>query len=300
MDVAVKVINFILPRAKYHRLFQLVAKEMGAQHVELLFYTKVRWLSRGKCLSRLYQLENEIEIFLWENNLHVQFHNEEFVVMLAYLADVFGHLNNMNLSLQGRDVTVCDDRDKLAGLIARIGVWQARIKVGPIASLPLLKWWLKMNRIDLSNKIKTCIIGTLKSSLLSFDRISTTTCCMFQGTETRLALKLTLMPTKQRSWQSSKFQMRWSCNLKTSWRLQLLLSPWFISTTQQEGFLNSCSMRNYLPLRSWIFLSGVHKNKIQKSMYAVTFVLLSRRWSRIWKVSLGEYKNTLRTDFVHL
>ena len=64
MDVAVKVINFILPRAEYHRLFQLLAKEMGAQHVELLFYTKVRWLSRGKCLSRLYELENEVEIFL--------------------------------------------------------------------------------------------------------------------------------------------------------------------------------------------------------------------------------------------
>ena len=29
---------------------------------------------------------------------YVQFHNEEFVVMLAYLADVFGHLNDRNLS----------------------------------------------------------------------------------------------------------------------------------------------------------------------------------------------------------
>ena len=50
--------------------------------------------------------------------------------MLAYLADVFGHLNGMNLSLQGRDVTVSDVKDKLAGLTGRIGVWQARIKVG--------------------------------------------------------------------------------------------------------------------------------------------------------------------------
>ena len=35
-----------------------------------------------------------------QNNLHVQFHNEEFVVMLAYLTSVFGHLNDMNLLLQ--------------------------------------------------------------------------------------------------------------------------------------------------------------------------------------------------------
>ena len=43
-----------------------------------------------------------------KNNLHIQFHNEEFVVMLAYLADIFGNFNDMNLSLQGRDLTVSD------------------------------------------------------------------------------------------------------------------------------------------------------------------------------------------------
>ena len=44
IDVAIKVINFIRLRAKNHRLFQLLAKEMGAQHVGLLYFTKVRWL----------------------------------------------------------------------------------------------------------------------------------------------------------------------------------------------------------------------------------------------------------------
>ena len=66
MDVAVKVINFIRAKAKNHRLFQLLANEMGAQHVGLLFYTKVRWLSRLKCLSRLYELRLETKIFLRE------------------------------------------------------------------------------------------------------------------------------------------------------------------------------------------------------------------------------------------
>ena len=78
-------------------------------------------------LSRLYKLKSEIEIFLREskNNFHVQFYNEEFVVILAYLADIFGHLNDMNLFLQGRDVTATIK----AGLTVRMGVWQARFKV---------------------------------------------------------------------------------------------------------------------------------------------------------------------------
>ncbi|XP_068237067.1 zinc finger BED domain-containing protein 5-like [Palaemon carinicauda] len=115
MDVAVKVINFIRAKAKNHRLFQLLANEMGAQHVGLLFYTKVRWLSRGKCLSQLYELRLETEIFLRqnENNLHVHFDNEEYVMMLAYLADIFGRLNEMNQSLQGHDVTISDVQDNM-------------------------------------------------------------------------------------------------------------------------------------------------------------------------------------------
>ena len=163
MDVAVEGINFIRSRASNYRLFHL-AKEIEEQHVGRLFYAKVRCLSKDKCLFRLYDLKNEVEIFLRENknNLHVQFHNEEFVVMLACLADVFGHLNDMNLSLQGHDMIVSDVKDKLAGLTARMGVWQARIKVGSTTSFLLLEERLKMKSIDLPDNIKTCIIEHLE------------------------------------------------------------------------------------------------------------------------------------------
>ena len=165
-----------------------------------LLYTKVRWLSRGRCLHRLYELRNEIEVFLQEKeaNFQVQFRNEEFIIILAYLADVFGHFNQMNLSLQGCDVAVSDVKDKLAGLSAQMGVWQARLKIGFTASFLFLRKHLKMNRIKFPDKIKTC----MKSSVLSFDLISTThfiSTHLFYGTKTRSTLKLTLWPKKQRS-----------------------------------------------------------------------------------------------------
>ena len=68
--------------------------------------------------------------------------------MLAHLVDVFGHLNDINLSLLGRDVTVRDVKDKLTGLTAQMGVCQARIKVGSTTSSPWMERRLKMNRID--------------------------------------------------------------------------------------------------------------------------------------------------------
>ena len=82
--------------------------------------------------------------------------------MRAYLADVFGHLNDMNLSLQGRDVTVSDVKDKLAKLTAGMGIWQVRIKVGSAMSSPLLESRLKMNRTNLPENIKTFIIEHLE------------------------------------------------------------------------------------------------------------------------------------------
>ena len=118
MGVVIKAINFIRSRAKNYRFFQLFAKEMGTQHVGRLLCTKVCWLSAGKCLSRLNEIKNEVEIFLRKNKNkpHVQFHNEKFVVVLAYLADASGHLDDMNLSLQGSGVTVSNVKNKLAGL----------------------------------------------------------------------------------------------------------------------------------------------------------------------------------------
>ena len=92
--------------------------------------------------------------------------------MFAYWADVFGHLNNMNLSLQGRDVTVSDVKDKLAGLTARMGVWQARIKLRYTTSFQLLERRLKMNEIELADNIQTCIIEHLE--ILSAELISMT------------------------------------------------------------------------------------------------------------------------------
>ena len=105
-------------------------------------------------------MKGEAETFLLENknNFHMEFCNTEFIIIkLAYLADVFGHLNKINVCLQGRDVIVSDVQDKLAWLSAQMSVWQAQIKAGSTASFPLLDEYLRMNRIELPVGINTCI-----------------------------------------------------------------------------------------------------------------------------------------------
>ena len=66
LEISVKVVNMIRGRALNHRLFQSFCEEVGKEHTVLLYHTEVRWLSRGRVLSRLFELRDEIQQFLRE------------------------------------------------------------------------------------------------------------------------------------------------------------------------------------------------------------------------------------------
>ncbi|KAI6659387.1 hypothetical protein LOD99_10833 [Oopsacas minuta] len=85
-------------------MFKLFCEEMGSEHVVLFFHTEVRWLSRGKILTRIAELHVEIALFLREhqNKFAESFEDDVFILSLSYLADIFSHLNNLNLTLQER------------------------------------------------------------------------------------------------------------------------------------------------------------------------------------------------------
>ena len=94
---------------------------------------------------------------------------------------MFGYPKNMNLSLQGRGETICDVKDKLPGLNPQMGVWQAQIKVGSTTSFPLSEKHAKMNRIDLPDNIKICIIEHLEIVSAEFHHTASTALCTLYG-----------------------------------------------------------------------------------------------------------------------
>lgn len=63
----VKIINFIKSRPKNIRLFKALCDEMGSDYSALLLHTEVRWLSRGRALTRLFELRAEVRTFLKDN-----------------------------------------------------------------------------------------------------------------------------------------------------------------------------------------------------------------------------------------
>jgi hypothetical protein len=65
------------------------------------------WLSSGEILKRMWDLEEKILMSLDRNDKDVMFpqlKDENWKTDLAFLVDVFEHLNNLNVILQGSDL----------------------------------------------------------------------------------------------------------------------------------------------------------------------------------------------------
>ena len=104
MSVVIKVVNYVKSSALNTRLFSKLCKDMDADHTALLYHTQVRWLSKGNMLSRIFELREEVKLFLVAKQKHdllLAFGGDGFSTYLAYLADIFEASNHLNKKLQG-------------------------------------------------------------------------------------------------------------------------------------------------------------------------------------------------------
>ena len=110
---------------------------MDSEHEALLFHTNVRWLSKGNMLGRLYELREEVIIFLDSQQkaaLHDKFQSDSFQITLAYLVDIFESLNTVNLKLQGKNIHIIMHHDTIQAFMAKLDLWKSRIQQGNTAS----------------------------------------------------------------------------------------------------------------------------------------------------------------------
>lgn len=102
----IKIVNSIRGKALQTRLFRIVCEDMGSLHQNLLYHTEVKWVFKGKVrvLTRVLELRAELLMFLQnaKSEYAYRFSDSIWLLKLAFLADLFSHLNNLNKNLQGR------------------------------------------------------------------------------------------------------------------------------------------------------------------------------------------------------
>ena len=129
LDEAVRTVNFIKSRPLQSRLFAILCAEMGSDHRQLLLHTEVWWLSRGKVLTRLFELRDEVRTFFVDSRFELsdRFCDFKWLCKLAYLADNFSYLNGLNLSLQGKTATMFHVHSKIEATIRKLELWDRRV-----------------------------------------------------------------------------------------------------------------------------------------------------------------------------
>jgi zinc finger BED domain-containing protein 5/7/8/9 len=140
MNVCVKTINVIKKSAVNSRCFARLCEGVDAEHVQLLYHSEVRWLSRGLVLNRLYELRNEVSYFLSEEEcpLAQHFTDTNFIAKLAYLCDIFSLLNQLNIVLQGRNSNIFFVADKVQAFKKTLSLWSKRTQEKRMDMFPLL------------------------------------------------------------------------------------------------------------------------------------------------------------------
>jgi len=130
LNLIVKMVNHIKTSALNSRLFRIICEDIGSQYTTLLFHTEVRWLSRGNTTKRLFELREELLQFFKtrEHELQKNLEDENFILHLAYLSDIFEAMNSFNYSLQGSDSNIIDFSMKLTAFTRKLDVWMNNIE----------------------------------------------------------------------------------------------------------------------------------------------------------------------------
>lgn len=106
LKTVVAAVNKIKSRSLNSRLFRRLCIENDEDYERLLLHTEVRWLSKGNCLSRVFNLFETVVEFL--EDVDEDLHQKMLVIKddVAYLSDIFQKFNDLNLQLQGDDLNL--------------------------------------------------------------------------------------------------------------------------------------------------------------------------------------------------
>ncbi|XP_045848718.1 general transcription factor II-I repeat domain-containing protein 2 isoform X1 [Meles meles] len=140
MSVVVNSVNWICSRGLNRSEFTTLLYELDSQYGSLLYYTEIKWLSRGLVLKRFFDSLEEIDSFMSSRGKPLpQLSSPDWIRDLAFLVDLTMHLNTLNISLQGHSQVVTQMYDLIRAFLAKLCLWETHLARNNLAHFPTLK-----------------------------------------------------------------------------------------------------------------------------------------------------------------
>ncbi|KAK2718195.1 hypothetical protein QYM36_005498 [Artemia franciscana] len=122
---------------------------------------------------KTFQARQEVHMFLLEQKSAFSslFENQDWVCRLAYLADIFDKLNDLNLSMQGFRTDELSLNLKMCAFIKKLEFWLKKVQRNSVSVFPTLDKFADNSEIDNLNTICDCIrehLIKLRDELVSY------------------------------------------------------------------------------------------------------------------------------------
>nr|XP_014339756.1 PREDICTED: general transcription factor II-I repeat domain-containing protein 2B-like [Latimeria chalumnae] len=168
-------------------------------------HNNVRWLSHGKVLACFAACLKEIKTFLEMKGVtHPELSNCDWLLKFYYLVDITGHLNQLNVKLQGQGNTVLSLQQAVFAFESKLNLFIRDIKTGRLTHFEMLRMFRDScmeedpsNNLDLQQLVvfTSDLLMSFKSCFVEFRRHSTLFKFMIRPHETCVeALDLTVIP----------------------------------------------------------------------------------------------------------
>jgi hypothetical protein len=152
MSTVTKIVNFLVARSSTtHREFRIFLKEKKSEYNDVPLFCEIRWLSRGKILSRFVECIVEIRSFLMKKGkVYPELEDKNWLAKLMFLTDITTHLNELNLRLQGPGKTVINLFEEWKSFVGKLDVYEGDIRTKTFRYFSHLKKFSLNNQFNAS------------------------------------------------------------------------------------------------------------------------------------------------------
>lgn len=139
IKLVVTIVNFLKSHGLVHRQFQQFLMELSEDYGDVIYHCEIRWLSRGACLERFFNLRLAIVEFLKEKGKEEpKLEDPKWIADLAFLVDLTAHLNALNKTLQGEKQLISDLMEKVDAFKKKLALWKEQLMTKNTAHFPTL------------------------------------------------------------------------------------------------------------------------------------------------------------------